>query len=162
MPARFELAVRYWPNDGHVLRYVIVAILSTRPEISGVGARKRKMRERERGRKRGRDDREMGRQRGGKGARATETSHLSLERVNAIPKRDENSVREKRGRLYIAKGKQHLKEDEGGERTIRGPRAKAREARRLTERERERPSEAGKEAASESLHPSIRTTPSRH
>lgn len=27
MPARFKLVVRYWLNDSHVFRYVIVAIL---------------------------------------------------------------------------------------------------------------------------------------
>lgn len=82
----------------------------------------------ERERKRGRDDQEMGRQRGGKRARATETSHLSSERVGAaISKRDENTTREKRGRLYIARGKQHLKGEKGGERTIHRMEAEARE-----------------------------------
>lgn len=50
--------------------------------------------------------------------RARDRDILSSERVSVISKRDENTVCEKRGRQYIAKGKQHLKGEEGGDGTI--------------------------------------------
>lgn len=80
------------------------------------GARKRINGERRR--KRGRDDQEMGwlAKRGER--RARDRDILSSERVSVISKRDENTVCEKRGRQYIAKGKQHLKGEEGGDGTI--------------------------------------------
>lgn len=92
LPARFELTIHHWLNDSHVLYYVIVAILVSVQSRSGEGREKLVN---ERGRTGDGEEGEDTR------ARATETSNLSLESASAISKRDENTVREKGGRLYI-------------------------------------------------------------
>lgn len=90
------------------------------------------MKEREEGGRERERERTLKRREGkeGKYARATETSNLSLKSASAISKRDENIVREKQGRLYIAERKAMFKAEE---KRREGPK---RNEKRTRERER--------------------------